>query len=299
LGYDSGDADDATDIEDKVNLLGEVAGCAATAHGTRLRNPKAIVTYSPEGGTGKSSFLKLLRGLPNPNAVASVPPGKFGDEKYAHRLIGRVLNASDELSERAVKADVFKKMITGEPVPARDVYRSATDFVPVALHVFSTNVLPSFSGGVDGGVVRRLLPIEFTHVVPEAERDPDLADRILNGEADLFLDFAVEGASRLLRQRDYTIPSSSAKLLNEWILQADPVRAWIAARLVVTTVEHLIAVVTLYADFVFWAEEQGLKKEFLPSVFSFGKRLRGGASGLHFTRSDGSYCLNAQLRKAA
>jgi len=184
-------------------------------------------------------------------------------------------------------------------VPARDVYRSATDFVPVALHVFSTNVLPSFSGGVDGGVVRRLLPIEFTHVVPEAERDPDLADRILNEEADLFLDFAVKGAIRLLRQRDYTIPSSSAKLLNEWILQADPVRAWIAARLDVTTDEHLIAVATLYTDFVLWAEEQGLKREFLPSVFSFGKRLRGGAPGLRFTRSDGSYCLNAQLRKAA
>jgi hypothetical protein len=123
----------------------------------------------------------LLRELPNPAAVASVRPAKFGDEKYA-----KVLNASDELSNRAVKADVFKRFITGEPVRARDVYRSATDFIPIAQHVFSTNVLPSFSGGVDGGVIRRLLPIEFPHVVPEKERDPDLLDRILREDRTCF-----------------------------------------------------------------------------------------------------------------
>src|SRR4029077_12269021 len=127
------------DASDKVNLLGEIAGCTALGRGTRLRNPKAIVTFSEEGATGKSTFLKLLRALPNPEAVASVPPGKFGDEKYALRLIGKILNAADELPDRAVRSDVFKRMVTGEPVPARDVYKSATDFVPIAQHVFSTN----------------------------------------------------------------------------------------------------------------------------------------------------------------
>jgi phage/plasmid-associated DNA primase len=146
------------DASDKVNLLGEVAGCTALGWGTRVRNPRAIATYSKEGGTGKSTYLRLLRSLPNPDAVASVPPGKFADEKYAWRLIGRVLNAADELPDRAVRSDVFKRMITGEPVPARDVYRSATDFIPVALYVFSTNVLPAFS---DGGTVRRLLPLNL------------------------------------------------------------------------------------------------------------------------------------------
>jgi hypothetical protein len=237
------------DAADKVNLLGEIAACTALGRGTRLRNPKAVVAFSEEGATGKSTFLKLLRALPNPEAVSSVPPGKFGDEKYAWRLIGKVLNAADELPDRAVKADVFKRMITGEPVPARDVYRSATDFVPTALHVFSTNVLPSFSGGVDGGVIRRLLPIDFVHVVPEGERDPDLPNDILGDESDLLLHFAVEGACRLLRQRDFTVPASSAELLQRWILAADSVRAWAAARLEITSYEHAVAVGALYHDF--------------------------------------------------
>jgi phage/plasmid-associated DNA primase len=283
------------DASDKINLLGEVAGCTALGWGTRVRNPKAIVTYSEEGATGKSTYLRLLRSLPNPDAVASVPPGKFGDEKYAWRLIGRVLNAADELPDRAVRSDVFKRMITGEPVPARDVYRSATDFSPVALHVFSTNVLPAFSGGVDGGTVRRLLPLEFTHVVPEAGRDPDLPDRIVSEEADLFLHFAVEGACRLVRNRDFTVPASSRELLARWVLSADPVRAWAAARLAVTAEENMISVTVLFADFRNWAEAQGLKAEFLPSVIAFGKRLRSAAPGLEYHRSDGSAYRNARI----
>jgi phage/plasmid-associated DNA primase len=254
------------------------------------------VAYSEEGATGKSTFLLLLRSLPNEDAVASVPPGKFGDEKYAHRLIGRVLNAADELPDRALRSDVFKRMITGEPVPARDVYCSATDFAPVALHVFSTNVLPSFSGGVDGGTVRRLLPIEFTHVVPESERDPDLPEKILTEEANLFLHFAVEGACRLVRNRDFTVPASSCELLKRWVLSADPVRAWAAERLEVTVDENRVSVAALYADFHVWAERQGLKSEFLPNIISFGRRLRSAASGLEYLRSDGSACRNARIR---
>ena len=287
-----GDADAA----DRINLLGEIAGCTALGWGTRLRNPKAIVTFSEEGATGKSTFLKLLRSVPNSEAVASVPPGKFSDEKYTWRLIGKVLNAADELPDRAVRADVFKRLITGEPVPARDVYRSATDFVPTALHVFSTNVLPSFSGGVDGGVVRRLLPLEFTHIVPENERDPDLPEHILRDESDLLLHFAVEGACRLIRQRDFTLPASSQELLQRWARSVDPVRGWVAARLEVTSDEHIVAVSALFADFVGWAERHGLKREFLPSVISFGKRLRAAAPGLEYHRSDGSLCRNARLR---
>src|SRR3954447_14616559 len=228
-------------------------------YGTRVRNPKAIVPYSDEGATGKSVYLELLRALLNPEAVSSVPPGKFSDEKFAFRLIGKVLNASDELSDRAIRSDTFKRTITGEPIPARDVYRSATDFRPVALHVFSTNQLPSFSGGVDGGTVRRLLPVPFDNVVPEGERDPDLARKIVEREADLLLEFAVEGAARLLKNLDFTVPNGSRGLLSRWLLQADPARAWAIEWLEITQHEHRIEVAELHSHFSRWAEEQGLE----------------------------------------
>jgi phage/plasmid-associated DNA primase len=211
-------------------------------------------------------------------------------------LIGKVLNASDELPDKAIKSDVFKRMITGEQVPARDVYASAIDFVPVALHVFSTNVLPGFSGGVDGGTARRLLPIEFTHVVPENERDPKLPERIVNDEADLLLHFAVEGACRLIKNGDFTVPESSKALLNHWLLSADPVRAWAAERLEVTSYQSMLSVTALYSDFTDWAKNQGMKQEFLPNPISIGKRLQTSVKGLKRHRSDGSYYINVRIK---
>jgi P4 family phage/plasmid primase-like protien len=296
---DIADTDQEQNSRDKINLMSEVTGAVALGCGTRLRQPKAIVAYSPEGNTGKSTFLQLLRSLPNPEAVASVPPGKFSDEKYAYRLIGKTLNAADELPDRAVRSDVFKRMITGEPVPARDVYKSATDFVPIAQHVFSTNVLPSFAGGVDGGVLRRLLPLGFEHQLDERDCDPGLVSNILRDESDLLLDFAVEGACRLIRRGAFTIPSSSRDLLQGWVNDADPVRGWAAERLEVTAFENVIGVSVLYADFRGWCEEQGLKRDFLPSVKAFGKRLRGVDPKLKFAVSHLAQCRNARLRSAS
>ena len=59
--------------------------------------------------------------------MATVPLGKFGDEKFLARLVGKLLNTSDELATAsAVCSDAFKQVVIGEPVVARDVYKSCS-----------------------------------------------------------------------------------------------------------------------------------------------------------------------------
>jgi putative DNA primase/helicase len=196
-----------------------------------------------------------------------------------------------------VRSDVFKRLITGEAVPARDVYRSATDFIPVALHLFSTNKLPSFSGGIDGGVLRRLLPVHFEHELDKREIDPDLVEKIIRDEADLLLDFVLEGACRLIQQRDFTIPASSQELLQKWITEADPVRGWAVERIEVCPEENFIAMSTLYADFKEWARREGTREDHIPTGKSFGIRLRTAEPRLKFSRSSTArQCRNAKFR---
>jgi P4 family phage/plasmid primase-like protien len=284
------------DAKLKTKLLGEVAGCVALGRGTRVRDPKAVVPYSQWSKTGKSTFLHLLRSLPNPEAVASVAPSKFGDEKYTYRLIGKTLNASDELpSNRALKSDVFKRLITGEPVPARNVYCPATDFIPTALHVFSGNVLPSFAGGMDQAVLNRLLPIPFDHVVPPEQLYPRLDEKILQDEADIFLDFAVEGARRLIQQGGFTIPGSSEKQLEQWASEADPVRGFAKECVEITEDPSIVSVARLYRAFVAWAGEAGHKREFLPSARSFGRHFRAVDSRFIYDRANGSIYRNLRI----
>jgi hypothetical protein len=66
----------------------------------------------------------------------------------------------------------------------------------------------------------------------------------------------------------------------------------------VTPYENVISVGALYADFLRWAEEEGLKRDFLPNVKAFGKRLRGVDPKLKFTVSHVAQCRNARLRSA-
>ncbi len=175
--------DDATQ---KIALLAELAGAAALGYSTRLIKPKACIFKGERAENGKSQILDLLRGLLPPSAVSSVPPHKFSDEKFIVGLMGKMLNASDELtSAAAIGADVFKNTVTGEPVSGRDVYRSMVVFRPIALHVYATNDLPSFRGGMDRCVIRRLMVVPFNRTIPEHERVERIGQRIATEEANV------------------------------------------------------------------------------------------------------------------
>src|SRR5262249_28376047 len=162
----------------------------------------------------KSQVLDLFRGLLPSDAIASIPAAKMGDERLVIGLVGKHLNAADELSgAEAIASDIFKAVITGEPVSGRDVYRSAVTFRSVAQIVFATNALPSFKGGMDRGVQRRLLVIPFNRTIPEEERIENIGSRISEEEADMLLTWAVAGASSLIRNRGFSTPPSSKSAL--------------------------------------------------------------------------------------
>ena len=82
---------------------------------------------------------------------------------------------------------------------------------------------------MDRGVQRRLLVITFNRTIPEADRIEAIGRCIASDEADHLLTWAVTGATRLIRQRNFTTPPSSKVALVDWILGAVPVLAWLGA----------------------------------------------------------------------
>lgn len=261
------------DAVDKVNLLGEVAGAAALGKGTQLVKPKAIVLKGVSAENGKSQIIDIIRGLLPPNAASAIPLGKFNDNTFVCGLRGKLLNASDELtSAAAVSSDTFKQIITGEPITARDVYRPAVTFRPMAQHIYATNDLPSFKGGMDRGVQRRLLVLQFNRTIPEDERVEHIGALIASQETDLLLEWAVNGARRLLKQKRFTEPDSSKLALKEWIYGADPVLAWIENEAILdpnaeTQPRHA------YANFKEWAIAEGYRENTLPAINTFSSRV--------------------------
>jgi phage/plasmid-associated DNA primase len=292
----SGSFDGDEDAAAKIDLLAEIAGAAALGYGPRHTSPKAVVLLGRTAENGKSQVLDLLRGLLPPGAVSSVPPSRFGDDRHIVKLVGKLLNTSDELgTAEAIASDRFKAIITGEPLTGRDVYRPAVDFRPQAQHVFACNQLPAFHGGMDRGVIRRLMPIVFNRTIPEEERIPSIGQRIVAEELDLVLAWVVKGAARLLERRHLPELARSREALLEWAQGADPVLGWIEDRVIPTT----LAVVgegpqrltsrDAYQDFRCWAEGEGYSPNGLPNINNFVQRLRaaGPSKGIIYKRSGG------------
>jgi P4 family phage/plasmid primase-like protien len=291
------------DAGEKMALLQEIAGAVAIGYGTRLRQPKAIILKGETAENGKSQILDLFRSLLPEEAIASITAAKMGDEHFIPGLIGVHLNAADELSgATAIASDTFKAVVTGEPVTGRDVYRSAVTFRPVAQHVFCTNTLPSFSGGIDRGVQRRLLVVPFNRVIPKEERIENIGLRIGVAEPDLLLSWAVEGASRLIRQRDFTIPPSSKATLQEWLYTADPVLAWVRACVTIVPTaspewrETKIKSRDVYDHFATWAKAEHYLERTLPALNSFVQRLHANYPGVQLKHTNtGNWLIGLRI----
>jgi len=287
------------DAKEKVALLQEVAGAAATGHGTKLREPKAVILKGETAENGKSQILDLLRSLLPPEAAASIPAAKMSEERYLPQLAGKYLNAADELSNStAIAGDTFKSVITGNPVIGREAYRAAVTFKPVAQHVFCTNMLPSFSGGMDRGVQRRLLVVQFNRVIPKEDRVENIGLRIGEEEPDLLLAWAVEGASRLIRQRGFTVPPSSKEALRDWLLGSDPVLAWInGGEITVVDLntpewkEAKLKSKDAYRAFKSFAVKEGFPENKLPAVNGFVQRLKANRPTIEIKHTNTGNCL--------
>lgn len=288
------------DADEKISLVSEILGAAAFGLATRLPQPKAFVFLGETASNGKSTIASLLTCLLPAGAVSSIPPSAFGDERRIVNLAGKAANVADELSANAISGETFKAAVTGNPVEGRDLYRSAVTFAPRALHCYTTNTLPRFSGGLDRGLQRRLVVLRFNRTIPENEIMPDIADRIRADELDLLLGFAVAGAQRLIKQRGYTLPKSSGDALREWLL-LDPVNEWFETRIIRTQDQPYGGwprTVHLYDDFKSWAVENGFSERFLPPVNTFGQRLKA-VPGVEIRRNDGARLYWAKLRSVA
>lgn len=290
------------DADQKASLLAEVCGSAALGYATRLIQPRAVILKGERAENGKSQVLDLARGLLPASAISSVTAARMGDERHVIGLAGKLLNASDELSSSAaIASETFKAIITGEPVDGRDVYKSRMEFRPIAQHIFATNTLPPFQGGMDRGVQRRLLVITFNRVIPIEERVEAIGRRIATEEADHLLAWAVQGASRLIRQRNFTIPSSSKMALTDWILGADPVLAWLDECVEVRLAVGGSPITTraAYEQFSAWAVAEGFNRDKLPAINGFVQRVLANALGIESKRTNtGRVFIGLSLKRA-
>jgi hypothetical protein len=140
--------------------------------------------------------------------------------------------------------------------------------------------MPAFQGGIDPGVLRRLLILQFNRTIPEKERN-GAVERLPIEYADDFLAWIVDGASRYIRQGGFTVPESSRAALEEWSRQADPALGWIADRISpVHATDDKCTTAEAHADFELYCRaEFRMRDRDIPRVRTFVDRCKAAFKG--------------------
>lgn len=176
------------------------------------------------GANGKGVLANVIQALHGAVAAVSL------DELEGFRLsalIGASLIYCDEVPRARINEQMLKSMVAGERVLIDRKYRD-----PLSIHVRGKwlvlgNHLPTVTDH-SVGFWRRWDIVPFVVTVPEAERDPLLAEKIIVGELSGVLNWALDGLMRL-RQRgrfDSVMPAAMKAMLHEAKVETNSVQAW-------------------------------------------------------------------------
>jgi P4 family phage/plasmid primase-like protien len=239
------------DRADKIALLQEQAGAALLGMATRY---STCLVLTGEGSNGKSVYLQVIKALFPAGSTASIAPQLWENRFYLAELAGVRLNAVAELPDRDIlDSEAFKAMVSGDATMVARKNQRPFNLVPIAAHLLACNALPG-TKDQSNGFWRRFAVVPFDRTFADAERDSTLADTLIRTELPGIAAWAIEGAARLERQGKYTTPDSSTAAKDEWQMDSDQVRQFIAE---CTTPGGQTNPTKLYEAFAQWAKRTG------------------------------------------
>ena len=214
------------DALEKRMFLQEFAG--ACLMGFAPKFAKATILLG-SGQNGKSKFIEAVQMAFPEGAWSTVEPQTLSNEYRAAQLAGKRINfAADIPSTEIVSSHLFKAAVTGDVIMARHIRQDPFSFKPEAGHLFSANALPG-TRDHSAGFWRRFVVIEFANRFEGDELDPHLGKK-LRAEKPAIIAWMVRGAQRLLKQGQYTTPTSSIHQLSNWRRDSDVVALWLEER---------------------------------------------------------------------
>lgn len=190
-----------------------------------LKLEKALVLYG-SGGNGKSVIFDVLTALLGPENVTSYPLKSLTDEQGYHRakLAKTLVNYASEISGN-LDTNLFKALISNEPVQARLPYKEPFILTDYGKFIFNANELP-IAGEINNAYFRRFLILPFPVEVPPEKQDKGLAQKIIATELPGVLNWILEGLHRLLEQRNFSRCKAADDVVATYKAESDTARLY-------------------------------------------------------------------------
>ena len=223
------------------------------------------------GANGKGTFDRAIRAALGDYALTAEP------DLFMHReghhptgemdLLGaRVVVVSETDEGRRLAEATMTRLTGGDTIRARRMRQDFVEFEPSHTALLITNHLPKVSGD-DPAIWRRIRVVPFDVVIPEAERDPRLDER-LTLAADAVLSWAVAGWQEY-QTRGLDAPDSVRRATDSYQRDSDAIGRFIAD-CCVTTPAVKATTAALFDAWEKWRAADGCE---VLSLKAFGQKL--------------------------
>lgn len=249
---------------------GTGANGKGTAYGALLH------TLGDYGHAAESDLFMVAKS--NPNGAS---PAVFA-------LRGkRLVVVSETERDHRLAVALMKNLTGGDPITARPLYGRPVTFAPSHTSLMVTNYLPKVAGD-DPAAWRRIRVIPFDVVIPEAERDSHLGQR-LELDADAILAWAVSGWRDYL-ERGMDAPAAVKAATSDYLKASDAVARFLEEACLVGP-HYFSTLADLFARWGRWADDDGAdhvsKKAFTTALDRLGYPTSKGTGNVSVVRKVG------------
>jgi putative DNA primase/helicase len=223
-----------------------------------LKLEKVLLLYGT-GANGKSVVFDSICALLGRENVSSYSLSSLTKVECYQRaeLQNKLLNYASELTGN-LESSMFKQLVSGEPVEARQIYGRPFMMRRYARLMFNCNELPHDVENTDA-FFRRFIIVPFQQSIPENEQDPELAKKIIAAELPGIFNWVLGGLQRLLRNRRFTESDIVRKMVEEYKKESDSVAMFIEDMRYHPSTIAIVAVGVFYTECKGFCQENGYR----------------------------------------
>lgn len=150
------------------------------------------------GGNGKSTVLNILHAMIGHENASCLSLESISDPVMRADMMGKMANICGDMPEpKMLDEGILKRIVSGEQINARLLYKGGISFQSRVKLFFSTNPMPRFED-TTRGIWRRTIVIPFRKTFDEEQANVNLSSELMREMSGITY-WAMQGALRLCR----------------------------------------------------------------------------------------------------
>lgn len=241
--------------EDCRKVLSEYLGYVFV---NNLKLEKALILYG-SGANGKSVFFEIINAILGEENTCSYSLQNLTkyDSYQRAELSNKLLNYASEINGK-LETSIFKQLVSGEPVEARQIYGKPFTMKDYGKLMFNCNELPKEVEQTNA-FFRRFIIIPFIITIPEAEQDPELAKKIISNELSGVFNWILEGLQRLIVQKKFTQSTLIREQVNAYRKESDSVAMFIEDENYKPSIDEDMPLKSMYNEYRIYCNDNGYR----------------------------------------